>query len=338
MAWQTLCLVFFVAAGKRANAAERDEISCYYNWTHGCVTEDFSSKFHAAVMISGTFSSYLSDEELSKHNWKYFYSRLGGRVSSILCDGKGDTDIAGKLKLIDYTNQYPRMESCYLEARELETEYHYKFTHFIRTRPDIEWKAPMTSLLHLPSDYVSVRARIAIFSPPRMVPDDSFSWHRNGPKNHFPSCYPETIPDGHLYGITQCALLDDQFFVAPEHLASALFLRNTEEALPITEATTRSYGINRSAFRGSAFKAHKGQPPPQDFYLRTCEPILGNVFRKWQESFLTKHFVQRNVPYQITPFSFRLRHEHYGPFPWTNNSTIASSCGIIEENNKKRGL
>ena len=249
---------------------------------------------HVAVLMSGGRDKF-SDVKLVKSNVDFFYSQLDAKVSTVLClqDPEG---IEANYSVIYHFDQYYRMEACYEEARLLETEHGFTFSHFIRTRPDMQWHAPLLPLRKYSPDAVSVRTRAVIFKPPQQIADDAFSWERAA------CCYAKDIPSSG-FGIKQCALLDDQIFVVPAHLADAAFRGSQYISLPTTNASLESYGTNRA------------------LYLKTCDP----VFHVGREMILTRRFIERNVPYQITAFSGRNKHR---PFSIGKDPTALKPCGL----------
>ena len=251
------------------------------------------SDLHVAVLMCGGRNEF-SDAALVKLSLDFFYSRLEAKVSTILCLKSSQPEIDANYSVIDHMNQYHRMEACYETARTLEIEHGFNFSHYIRTRPDLLWHAPLSPLREYSLDAISVRARVVIFQPPQQIADDAFSWKRNV------CCWPRDIPVSS--GIKQCVLLDDQVFVVPAHLADAVFRRSLDVSLPPTKASLESYGTNRTT------------------YLTTCH----DVFHLPTEMVLTRRFIERNVPYQITPFSGRIKHRL---FFRGADSTVEKPCG-----------
>lgn len=251
-----------------------------------------------------------------------------------------------------HSTQWERMERCYLAARAFEdrllrdavgaflpilwtTPSHnmnstgLKFTHFIRARPDILWRGPI-SLASFDPDFVHLRSR-ALLSADECDVTSAFALA-------FPPCRPKWQNPNFPFhrqrmkeqGISACSALDDMFAVLPSHLGDAFFLTsstlnrrlppeilpngwNMSRSLASIEAIRATYGFRMSIMEYSkrcikvvsyfnALMNYNGGLPEGSW--REPEDSLTSKKLPTQEDRMTMRVIARSLPFRISPFLF----------------------------------
>lgn len=219
--------------------------------------------------------------------------------------------------------QHKRLEDCFGFAKKHEQFQTTAFTHFMKIRPDFEWKHPLASIGDFSTRAVSARARLALFDPPQVYPKSAYSYNFDalqfnehsfdgacmqwGGKQRNTTIFRKT-------GMSQCVLLDDQVLVVPASVSDAFF-KQSFHPLPITHQSVLSYGMNTTEYTSTCNLAYAER---------------GNhVTTIWGEHYFSQRCVERNIPIEVVDLPGMILNEKSpGHFQWPIAASVAVACGV----------
>jgi len=244
------------------------------NFVAPVLQSNTQSTLHAFICTGGNQTKFRPNASHTQPDWSQLTVPNSSRARVVIVPPLAGND----------TEQYARMEHCYLHAKRFETarqvvpsdelrrstggamrQRFQRFTHFVRARFDLSFFAPLP-IASFDTERATVKARAAlladacqtfprsamILKPPKGkspcdVPLTGFKMGVNKQTNK-PNPRRNISTARAMQrsaGISACVAVDDMFAIVPSHLSAAYFLRPRTLAELYPQMADRGWNISR---------------------------------------------------------------------------------------------
>ena len=286
--------------------------------------------------------------------------RDGATVIPFLCTeielpALPEEDVPSKQRIVQSFSKdmrRSRSTSCYLAALAYERRRARRFTHFVTSRPDVIWFAPVPPLTGLCANAISSRARVVVdsrrgrasgWSDDHIAEEWHHQWHEgcgsgsDSPAGAVPlRCKPQA---------SSCIVADDQVVVVPRRFASTFFrwdVRDRAILATLQEQEKRDtlpVAVADAAHAGSASAVGRICDLDTELFNTSC-CFSKSHFGLGQEMHLSMYLLDQDglarprptppVPVAVVPLRVRIaRASSRDQTASLSNMTSASTCDIF---------
>ena len=196
------------------------------------------------LMLTSTFdtglqSSFLEDFQTQRTHVIDVIRRNAANITSFLCveakallvnsqatsgSWASELGVAAVVRE-NHPDQISRCSACFQVITQYETRTGTRFTHVIRSRPDLRWFADLPNWGRLSrTTAVIVRARLLTSMPPRKVSEHALAFWANRSCGAMASwAHENTAQNMQRHRIKECLLADDQWAIFPRALAQMVY-------------------------------------------------------------------------------------------------------------------